>query len=360
MKAVKNAQTDLLSQAYEGMPATRYQGSKRKFLQFIYESIKSLKFQTCLDAFGGTGSVSHLLRFMGKQVTYNDILPFNAVIARALFSNKQVTLTDEMIDELFNRQSKIIYHNYIADNYEDIYYTKTENEQLDVLCQNIPLLDSRDASDEAYYCLFQTAISKRPYNLFHRANLDIRTRDVVRSFGNKTTWDKSFSDHMKKFRNELCEYKCRQSKFKPVVTDGDAFLLENKFDLVYIDTPYSKTSRVSESNYFTFYHFLDAMLAYDSIPSCLNIVYKHKPFYEPNKLWYPTTSILDGFTQLFQHFSNSIIVLSYRSDGHPTVEELVNKLELLGKRVRVELSSGHNYALASKADSTKEVIMVAE
>ncbi len=42
------------------------------------------------------------------------------------------------------------------------------------------------------WALFQSCISKRPYNLFHRKNLYVRTADVKRNFGNKTTWDKPF------------------------------------------------------------------------------------------------------------------------------------------------------------------------
>jgi hypothetical protein len=43
-------------------PSTRYQGSKNKITDWIWEEIKDLNFQTVLDAFGGTGSVSHLLK----------------------------------------------------------------------------------------------------------------------------------------------------------------------------------------------------------------------------------------------------------------------------------------------------------
>lgn len=41
-------------------PATRYYGSKRKLLDWIYSGVSGLSFETVLDAFGGTGSVSLL------------------------------------------------------------------------------------------------------------------------------------------------------------------------------------------------------------------------------------------------------------------------------------------------------------
>lgn len=55
----------------------------------------------------------------------------------------------------------------------------------------------------AYNALFQSCLAKRPYNLFHRKNLEMRTRDVVRGFGNKATWDRPFSEHFRTFVNEI-------------------------------------------------------------------------------------------------------------------------------------------------------------
>lgn len=58
-------------------PSTRYQGSKAKLAQWIWEQIAGLDFTTCLDAFGGTGAVAFRLKRAGKAVTYNDLLRFN-------------------------------------------------------------------------------------------------------------------------------------------------------------------------------------------------------------------------------------------------------------------------------------------
>jgi adenine-specific DNA methylase len=75
-----------------------YQGSKNKLTYWIWDNIKDLDFKTALDAFGGTGSVSHLLKRKGKQVFYNDILKFNHIIGKALIENDSTKLTDEDID----------------------------------------------------------------------------------------------------------------------------------------------------------------------------------------------------------------------------------------------------------------------
>ena len=64
-------------------PSTRYQGSKAKFVDWIWNEISNIPFHTALDAFGGTGSVAYKLKDNGKSVTYNDILPFNSIIGKA-------------------------------------------------------------------------------------------------------------------------------------------------------------------------------------------------------------------------------------------------------------------------------------
>lgn len=62
---------------FSRFPTTRYQGSKRRLLPWLYEHFKKLNFHSALDLCGGTSIVSYLLKKMGKEVTYNDILKFN-------------------------------------------------------------------------------------------------------------------------------------------------------------------------------------------------------------------------------------------------------------------------------------------
>ena len=71
---------DVEIQRKNKFPSTRYQGSKAKFTDWIWQEIADIPFRSALDAFGGTGSVAYKLKNHGKCVTYNDILPFNAVI----------------------------------------------------------------------------------------------------------------------------------------------------------------------------------------------------------------------------------------------------------------------------------------
>ena len=344
------------------MPSTRYQGSKRKVLPRLRAIFEPLEFSSALDAFGGTGAVSHLLRSMGSSVCYNDILHSNCVIATALFADHPVQLDAAAIDALFEPHPGVAYRDHIARLYRGIYYTDLENEQLDTLVQNIHRLTPEEGRNEAFYVLFQSMLSKRPYNLFHRANLEMRTSDVRRSFGNKTTWDRSFAVHMKRFLEELRQYRARAATPPTAVQVrcGSAFDSPISFDLVYIDPPYAKSARSQESNYFNFYHFLDAMVRYEEIPALIRSEEKHRPIYPPGKSWHSSSDLPNAFRALVERYSRSQLVISYRDDGYPSVDEIV---AIVGERcsnVEVFEIAEYRYALAHKQRESREVVIVAQ
>ena len=111
-------------------------------------------------------------------------------------------LNDNDIDFILEKHPNIEYPTFIYDTFHDIYFTDEENKWLDVVITNIGQIKDKYKQALAYYALFQSCIIKRPYNLFHRKNLYIRTAEVKRSFGNKKTWDTSFEDHFRKFVEE--------------------------------------------------------------------------------------------------------------------------------------------------------------
>lgn len=345
---------------WSGMPSTRFQGSKKKLLPSLNSVFSGLDFKTCLDAFGGTGSVSFLLKQMGKSVTYNDVMPSSVVMAKALFVDGPVEIDEKTLLGLFNKKSNFKYRNVIQSLYKDIYFTDEENVQIDIFCQNVAELSSEVVKNEAFYLLAQSLLSKRPYNLFHRANLHMRTKEVERSFGNKATWDKPIVEHCLKFLKELRVCRARKGKYPMRFENKSAFDVKASYDLVYIDTPYAKSKGTQESNYFNFYHFLDALLAYDEIEKTVKLDVKHKPFYEFNKSWYPANDIDAAFCKLFSQFKNSKLVISYRSDGFPSVERLTEILGETHGNVQVNDIGNYKYVLSTQQSDTKEIVIVAQ
>ena len=337
-------------------PSTRYQGSKQKFVDWIWDCLKDIPFHSALDAFGGTGCVSFRFKEEGKKVTYNDILPFNYVIGKALIENKKYILEDSEVDFLLKKDYSIEYPDFIEKTFRDIYYTDEENNWLDIVSTNIRQIENPYKQAIAYFALFQSCIIKRPYNLFHRKNLYVRQQEVKRSFGNKKTWDTPFETHFRKFVEEANNAvfdngeQCRSINY-------DVLDLDTKYDLVYIDTPYLNENGVGV-DYADFYHFLNGLVDYNNWGNRIDYTTKHLRLLRQPNIWNDYKTIHKAFEELFSKYSNSTMAISYRSNGNPTIDELVGILEGFGKRVKVHQSSNIKYALSKK--QSNEVLIVAQ
>ncbi len=337
-------------------PTTRYQGSKLKYVDWIWDCVKDLQFETVLDAFGGTGTVSYKFKQEGKTVTYNDILKFNSAIGKALIRNMNVTLDDKTVEFILTRHNEYNYPDYIEKTFGDIYYTDSENQWLDMVIVNIRQLDDMYKEAIALFALFQSCIIKRPYNLFHRKNLYIRTQEVERTFGNKTSWDAPFEEHFKKFVAQANQAVFNNHK-NNVVLNENVFDIKGKYDLVYIDSPYVPQSGTG-LDYSDLYHFLEGIMNYDSWDEMIDLKSKHKKLKSKPSAWTKAKVIEDSFERLIKKFRNSTLVISYRSDGIPSIERLKEILEENGKTVEIHYSDSMKYVLSKKTSS--EVLIIAK
>lgn len=355
---------------FKKFPSTRYQGSKRKVLPWLYESLKDLRFQTALDACGGSGSVSYLLKKMGKAVTYNDKLRFNYLIGKAIIENQHYKLTESDIDNLKRRQPAVEHQDIIARNFKGIYYLPSENRWLDRMTHSIVNMNHYHGDELeykkaiAYYSLFQSSLIKRPFNLFHRKNLDIRTNDVERNFGNKTTWEKSFDHYFNKFiteaNNLVFDSGVQCLSLNESIFDIDPY----GYDLVYIDIPYIRKDGSNESsNYLRCYHFLEGLSRYnewenlidfDSINLRLNGIEEQNDFKKE--------TIYGKVEEILERFKNSTIVFSYKKGGLPSIQFISKIMRNLGKRVH-SVSQHYKYALNHQngdAKNNREVIIIGQ
>lgn len=335
-------------------PSTRFQGSKLKIIDWIWGAMKDLKFDTALDAFGGTGSVGYMLKSKCKQVTYNDILKFNWYIGTALIQNSKVKLSEKDVEFLLKEHDNINYPTFVYDTFKDIYFTDEENKWIDIVVTNTDLLKGFYKKALAYFALIQACIIKRPYNLFHRKNLYIRLSDVERNFGNKTTWDAPFEVHFRNFVEEanraiFCSGK--QNK----ALNMDVFDLQGHYDLVYIDTPYISKKGVGV-DYFGFYHFLEGLLNYGKWAEMIDYKTKHKRLKGNGSVWADKNKILPAFDRLFKKFNDSIMVISYRSDGIPSVDKLITLLKKY--KPNVEELKRKNYKYVLSTNNSEEVLLI--
>ncbi len=337
-------------------PRTRYQGSKYKLQEWIQSHLETLEFNTALDAFCGTSSIAYILKEMNKTVYTNDILKCNYDMSQALITNNNEQITREDFEQILVKKESYDYASLIADTFEDIYFLEEENTWLDIVIQNIHQLKNTHKKYMFLWALYQSCISKRPYNLFHRKNLYVRTSDVKRNFGNKTTWDKPFEEHFYKFIKEI-NRAIFDNKHTHKAYNKDVFDLDIQVDLVYLDTPYIP-QKGSLTHYRDFYHFLDGLSDYHNWQEKIDSSSKHKKLKSIYNIWEDKKNILKGFEALIKKFKESIIVISYRADGIPSIDEIVSILEKNAKKVRVEMID-YKYVL-SKKQNLKEVLIIGE
>ena len=336
-------------------PSTRYQGSKAKLVGWIGEQIADLDFSTCLDAFGGTGAVAYRLKQAGKVVTYNDLLRFNYYIGLALIENDQVSLTSEEIDRLLQRHPEITYSCFVQDNFSDIYFTDDENAWIDQTITNVRQLDDPCKFAIAFFSVCQACIIKRPYNLFHRKNLYIRLAEVDRTFGNKTTWDRPFDEWFRVFAEEANRAVFDNGQ-RNCALNLDAADVPGEYDLVYIDPPYVSNRGVAV-DYRDFYHFLEGLTMYDEWGQHIDRRSKHRRLKPRPSEWADKNRIRAAFDRLFRRYQDSIIVVSYRSDGIPSESELVFLLKQYKRNVRVEHFGQYKYVLSTNSESG-EILLI--
>jgi len=348
-------QPSLFPNLTASFPSTRYQGSKAKLVDWIWEQICDLDFVTCLDAFGGTGSVAYRLKQEKKQVTYNDILRFNYYFGLGLIENSHIRLDSETINWLLQHHRFVNYDNIVQRNFHDIYFTDEENAWIDQTIANIYHLTNPYEFSLAFFGLCQSCMVKRPYNLFHRKNLYLRFADVERSFGNKTTWDRPFEDWFRIFVDEANQAIFDNDKRNKALNQN-ALSISEPYDLVYIDTPYiSQTG--SNVDYRSFYHFLEGMTIYNEWEAVIDFDSKHKRLIPQTSVWTDKRRIQSGFDKLFKHHRDSILVVSYRTDGVPSELELVELMKKYKRYVNVVHFGQYKYVLSNNSES-KEMLII--
>ncbi len=338
-------------------PSTRFQGSKAKLADKIWECLKPLTFESAIDLFGGTGSIGYILKKNNKRVIYNDYLKSNYISGLALIENANVILNDYDIDYILSVHSNTSYPNFIQKTFSNIYFTDQENKWLDIISTNIRNIKNEYKQALAFFALFQSCLAKRPYNLFHRKNLYVRLANVERNFGNKTTWDKPFEEHFIKYVEEANRAIFDNGK-KNLAYNKDAFTLDATADLVYIDTPYI-SNRGSGVDYLDFYHFLEGLSNYHIWHTHIDYYSKHRKFINNKSIWCNKDCIIDAFDQLFKKYKDSILVVSYRSDGIPSPEQLQVLMKKHKTHVREALRHEYKYVL-SKNDDSREILLIGE
>jgi adenine-specific DNA methylase len=336
-------------------PSTRYAGSKQKIVNWIWNIIGGLQFETCLDGFGGMASVSYKMKLNNKRVHFNDILKSCQIRGKAIIENSMIQVSEQEVNQVLKNNKTTLYPTFIADNFQGIYYTDDENKWLDMIVHNINRVEDEYKQAIFRSALYQACLIKRPFNLFHRNNLYLRLNHKESKFNNYVTWERPFEHYFRKFIKEINISIFDNGKNNKSYKK-DIFSLSKKYDLVYLDPPYIGTWK---EDYLTKYHFLEGLSDYDNWRANINYevkTRKYKPIKEISD-WNKTSMINSLFDTMINKFDNSIIALSYRADGYPSREKIIQIFEDNNRTVKI-YEKNYQYVLSPK--KTKELLFVSE
>ena len=121
-------------------PPTKFMGSKRNLMKFIFENLADLKYDTVLDAFSGSGVVAYEFKRNKKQVTTNDFLHFAYLTSKALIENNKVKLDNATFEKLLIQRPDA--PNFTRKHYSGLFLAKKESYFLDSLWANINELNN--------------------------------------------------------------------------------------------------------------------------------------------------------------------------------------------------------------------------
>ncbi|MBZ0242945.1 MAG: hypothetical protein K8F24_07010, partial [Bacteroidales bacterium] len=197
------------------------------------------------------------------------------------------------------------------------------------------------------YCLFQACLKKRLFNLFHRANLNLRlNRHVHRSFGNYVTWETPFPVLMKANLPDVVLANKSTIESTIILPPGDISRLDADYDLVYLDPPYVNGSRSGE-DYLTRYHFLEGLSNYANWGKEINSASPIKALKSRTYIseWQSKRMFRELLFDLIHTHRQSIVVLSYLAGAYPNEEEIANHFRKNFQCVSV-LKKDFSHALA--------------
>lgn len=301
-------------------PQIRFMGSKYRLLPWLHGVLSELEFDTALDAFSGSGCVGYLLKTMNKEVTTNDRLCFSARIARAIVENSGTQLSHEDVDLLL--QPNPAASDFIERTFSGIFFSDSDLAFLDLVWSNLGAFDDPHKRALAIAAMVRSAAKRQPRGVFTVAGDPDRYKDGRRDL--RLSLREHFLEHVAAYNGAVFD-NGRANR----AHHGDIFEADiGPVDLVYMDPPY--VPRADDNCYIKRYHFLEGLATY----------WRDAEFVEGsrvNKLKKPYTPFsyrkdaVEAFDRLFARFENSILVLSYSSNGYPDLSTLV---KLMGRYKR--------------------------
>ena len=211
---------------YKNFPSSRYMGSKNKIIKDLHEIFKMHSFESALDLFSGSSSVSYLLKAMGKKVISNDYMSFSSNISKAIISNNKTKLNKNDLNLLTKQPKK--YDKFVQSKFNGIFFSKEDNDFIDIVRHNAQKL-TKVKKSIALAAITKACQKKQPRGLFtfkgfryDDGRLDLRKTIKDQFFHAVDIFNKSVFDNNQ----------------KNISLNKNFIDVNNNADLIYIDPPY--------------------------------------------------------------------------------------------------------------------------
>lgn len=328
-----------IPQQNDEFPSTRYMGSKEKLLPYINAAIKDIKFNSVLDLFSGSASVSYFFKTLGKKVISNDYMTFASDFALATVENNTTKLSAEDINLLLNTVPKQNDH-FVSKTFEGLYFNDEDNDFLDLIRMNRILIKDKYKQAIINAALSRACMKRRPRGIFtYTGNrYDDGRKDL------KMSLKEQFLSAVKVFNDSVFDN--HQSN---IALNEDFSKVTEEADLIYLDPPYY--SKLSDNEYVRRYHFVEG-LAKDWKNVEMQWNTKTKKFKNYPTPFKSKRTTYEAFEQLFAKYKNKKILVSYSSNSLPTKDEMINMMEKNFNTVRV-FNVDYNYSFGTHRHKKK-------
>jgi adenine-specific DNA-methyltransferase len=292
-------------------PELRYMGSKHRLLPWIHGVLRTLEFRTAADPFVGSGCVAYLLKAMGKRVVASDFLNFPTVLASATVANNKYRLDGPAVKALLAHRKNG--PNFIESTFKGIFYAPDDLRFLDRVSSNLEDLENPHQRHLARAALLRSCLKKQPRGVFTVSGNLSRYDDGRRDL--RLSIEEHFLEQVEAFNRVVFDTGIRHT-----VKKADVFTMNPEgVDLVYLDPPY--VPRSDDNCYMKRYHFLEGLSCYWKGVRIMEET-KVKKIEKPYTPFSYRKTAIEAFDRLFRLYRNSIIVLSYSSNGYPDRDEL--------------------------------------
>lgn len=334
---------------YKKFPPSRYMGSKNKIIKDLFTVFKDIKFESALDLFSGSASVSYLLKAMGKKVISNDYMSFSANISKSIIENSNIKLNNQDINIILQKPKK--YNKFVQKKFKDIFYKDSDNNFIDVVRHNIKKLKNPYKKSLAFASLVKACQKKQPRGLFTFKGFryDDGRLDL------KKTIKEQFIESIKVFNDSVFSNQKKNISLNKNFTE-----VNTKADLIYIDPPYF--SKLSDNGYIRRYHFIEGL-----VKSWQGLEIQEKSVVKKFKN-YPSMFDTEfgskkAIRYLINKYSKKIIVFSYSSNSLPSLDFFKktakeNKMNIKIKKINYTYSFGTQKKNSLMKNKVDEYIIV--